>query len=299
MTRRSLLGAAPVLLSLAAFFWATNAIVGKIAAQSGIPPIGFAFWRWALAIVLILPLTGRSLWEHRAVLRRDGPFLLLLGALSAGAYNALMYAALATSTAINVSLVGASMPIMMVVLARLVLKDRLGKRQMAGIALSFLGVLLVVAQGDLQVLASLTLHEGDALMLLATFLWSVFSVLLRRHPPAVPATTFLTVQMVGGLLILVPFYAWEILAGRTMPLDATTAWVLPYTAVFPALLAFLFWNKGLAAVGPGVAGLYSNLIPVLTAVMAVGLLGETLSWFHACAMVLILGGIALVSRRPR
>ncbi|GEO80661.1 DMT family transporter [Pararhodospirillum oryzae] len=296
---RALLFAPPVLLCLAAFFWATNAIVGKIAATAGIPPISLAFWRWTLAVLFILPLTGRALWRQRAVVRRQWPLLLTLGTLSAGAYNALMYAALNHSTALNVSLVGASMPVIMALMARLVLGDRLRVLQWAGIGISLCGVVLVLLRGDPALAASLTLNPGDGLMLLATVSWSAYSVTLRRHPPGLGALEFLTAQMIGGLVILTPLAVWEGASGSGMPLTWTTAWILPYTAVFPALVAFGCWNRGLAAVGPGIAGIYTNLIPVLTALMAVAVLGEQIAWYHGVALVAILGGITLVSARPR
>lgn len=285
-----------LLLLLPPLFWATNAIVGKVAAQAGIPPAAFAFWRWVLALILILPFAAPLMWQARQRIREAWPLLLLFGALSAGAYNVLMYAALQTSTALNVTLVAASMPVVMAVLARVWLTERLGALAWVGIAVSGLGVLLVIARGDPKVLLSLQLQPGDLLMLLATLSWSIYSVLLRRHPPRLPPLAFLAAQMAGGLVILLPLYAWESLAlGQTLPLTATTAWILPYTAVFPAILAFYFWNKGVAAVGPGVAGVYTNLLPLLTALMAVVLLGEALTWVHVAGLVLILGGIALVT----
>lgn len=286
-----------VLLLLPPLFWASNAVVGKVAAQAGIPPAAFAFWRWLLALGLLLPFATRELRAGWPVIRRRWPLLLLFGTLSAGAYNVLMYAALQTSTAINVTLVAASMPVLMALLAWVWLRERLGPLALAGIAVSAAGVVLVVSRGSWDVLLGLRLLPGDVLMLLATLSWSVYSVLLRRHPPGLGGLAFLTAQIAGGLVILAPLYAWESLVqGRVLPLTLTTAWILPYTALFPAILAFYFWNRGVAAVGPGVAGVYTNLVPVLTALMAVGLLGETLTWVHLVGLGLILGGIALVTR---
>ncbi|MBK1663843.1 EamA family transporter [Rhodospirillum rubrum] len=287
------------LLILPQFLWATNAIVGKIAAQHGIPPVALAFWRWVLAFAFLLPFAWSALVADRAKLRAHWPMVLVLGALSAGAYNALMYAALATSTAINVTLVASAMPVVMALLARVWLGERLNGRQGLGIAISALGVVVVVARGDITVLLSLALNRGDLLMLLAMASWSVYSVLLRRHPLGLKPISLLAGQIGAGVLVLVPIYAWERAGGAVLPLDLTTAWVLPYTAIFPAIFAFYFWNRGVAAVGPSIAGVYTNLMPILTALLAVWLLGEEFAWYHMAGLALILGGIAFVTGLPR
>jgi drug/metabolite transporter (DMT)-like permease len=287
-----------VLLLLPPLFWATNAIVGRWAPGLGIPPVGLAFWRWVLAFLVLLPFAWRALLDDWDLIRRKWPLLLLLGTLSAGAYNALMYMALATSSAINVTLVGASMPIVMVVIARFWLGERLAPRRILGIGLSALGVLLVVARGELEVLMGFQLHRGDLLMLIATVSWAIFSVLLRRYPTGMRPIAMLAAQMAGGLVVLTPFYLLEQSGGAGMPLTWETAGVLIYTAIFPAILAFYFWNRGVAAVGPSIAGVYINLVPILTAILAVFLLGEEFAWYHFMGLVMIIGGIFTVTGVP-
>ncbi len=288
-----------VVLLLPPLFWSSNAIAGRLAAAADIPPVALAFYRWLIALGLLLIIGYRPLIDCWDAIRAKWKVILALGALSAGAYNMLMYAALQTTTALNATLVASTLPVVMVVLARVWLDERLRPVQWSGILLGVCGVVLVVARGDLEVLLTLTLRQGDALMLLATLSWATYSVLLRKHPPGMHPVAMLTAQVAAGLVVLIPFYLWELfIQGRSLPLNATAAWLLPYTAVFPAIVAFYAWNKGIAAVGPSVASIYTNLVPVLTALMALVLLDEAIQLYHVAGMVLILGGIWLVTARP-
>ncbi|MCF8482617.1 MAG: DMT family transporter [Rhodospirillum sp.] len=287
-----------VLLLFPPLLWATNAIVGRWAPELGISPIGLAFWRWILAFLLLLPFSWRSLIDDWDVIRRRWVLILFLGILSAGAYNTLLYMALATSTAINITLLGASLPIVMAVIARFWLGERLSPRKIGGIVLSALGVVLVVSRGEWAVLKGFQLHEGDLLMLAATLCWAVYSVLLRRHPPGLKPISMLAAQMAGGLTVLTPVFLLEMSGGASFPITPITLAVLGYTAIFPAILAFYFWNQGVAAVGPSIAGVYVNLVPIFTAFMAVGLLGEDFAWYHFLGLVLIMGGIFIVTGLP-
>jgi drug/metabolite transporter (DMT)-like permease len=287
-----------VLLVLPPLFWATNAIVGRWAPELGIQPIQLAFWRWILAFLILLPFAARSLIDDWDLIRRRWLLILVLGVLSAGAYNTLLYMALATSTAINVTLLGASLPIVMAVIARFWLGERLKPRQVGGILLSALGVVLVVSRGELGVLMRFQLHDGDLLMFAATLCWAVYSVLLRRHPTGLKPFSMLAAQIGAGLMVLTPIFLLNASGGASFPVTPVTLGVLAYTAICPAILAFYFWNRGIAAVGPSIAGVYVNLVPILTAFMAVGLLGEDFAWYHFLGLMLIMGGICIVTGLP-
>lgn len=282
------------LLVLPPLFWAGNALVGR-AVVGDVPPVGLSFWRWVAAAVLILPFTLRSILAHAPVLRDRWRVVLVLGLFSVAAYNTLLYLALQTTTAINATLVGTSLPLMVLVLARLWLNEPIRARQMAGIGVSALGLLAVVAKGDPMALARLDFTPGDLLMLLATLSWSVYSVLLRRYPLPVPAFTLLAVLIVVGLAIISPLYVWELARGIRFAATADALGAIFYTALFASILAYYFWNRGVAVVGAALAGQFTYLIPLFTAVLAVLLLGEAFRWFHALGAVLIFAGIGLAT----
>nr|WP_283091869.1 DMT family transporter [Magnetospirillum sulfuroxidans] len=279
-------------------FWAGNALLAR-ATAGDLPPVALAFWRWILALALILPFTGRDLWASRGILWRHWRPVLGMALTSVAAYNTLLYLAVQTTTAINATLVGTALPIMVLLLARLWLGDPIRPRQTLGMAVSIIGLLTVVTRGEPARLATLTLTPGDGLMLLASASWATYSVMLRRFPIPVRGFTLLTALIVLGWLMILPFYLFELSLGYTVHLRPMTLGVIAYTAVCASLLAYYFWNLGVASVGAPTAGLFANLIPLFTAILGVALLGETFAWFHALGGGLIFAGIALATMRRR
>jgi len=285
-----------LLLLLPPLFWAGNALLAR-ATAGDLPPVALAFWRWVLAACLILPFTGRDLWASRGILLRHWKAVLGLAATSVAAYNTLLYLAVQTTTAINATLVGTSLPIMVLLLARVWLGDPIRPQQALGMGVSILGLLAVVTRGEPSRLATLTLTPGDGLMLLASFSWAVYSVMLRRFPIPVRGFTLLSALIVLGWMMIVPFYLFELSLGYEVHVRPMTLGVIAYTAVCASLLAYYFWNMGVAAVGAPTAGLFANLIPLFTAILGVALLGETFAWYHALGALLIFAGIALATKR--
>jgi len=285
---------------LAPLLWAGNAVVGRLV-HDLVPPITLNFLRWVLAFAILLPLAHR-------VLRPDSPLwahwrrYALLGLLGIGLYNALQYMALQTSTPINVTLVGSSMPVWMLAVGTVFFGVSVTRRQFAGAALSMAGVLLVLSRGEWSQLLALRLVPGDVFMLLATISWSFYSWLLVRtsEPASVRAdwAAFLMAQLVFGLGWSGAFAGVEWASGRT---HITWGWplaaALAFIAIGPAVVAYRCWGVGVQRAGPAVAGFFSNLTPLFAALMSAAFLGEAPRLFHAAAFALIVGGIVVSSRR--
>lgn len=288
------------LLVIPPLMWAGNAVVGRMV-NPLVPPITLNFLRWALAFVILLPLAGH-------VLRTGSPLwplwrrFAVLGLLGVGAYNALQYLALKTSTPINVTLVAASMPVWMLGIGGLFFGVSISRRQVLGAVLSLAGVLVVLSRGDWQLLMQVRLVPGDIYILLATIAWSFYSWLLTRpqEPPALRNdwAAFLMAQIVFGLV-------WSgLFAGGEWALtDAHIQWGWPlgaallFIAIGPALLAYCFWGMGVKRVGPTIAGFFANLTPLFAAVLSAAFLGEPPHLYHAAAFALIVGGIVVSARR--
>jgi drug/metabolite transporter (DMT)-like permease len=288
------------LLVIPPLMWAGNAVVGRMV-NTLVPPITLNFLRWAIAFLILLPLAGH-------VLRPTSPLwanwrrFTVLGLLGVGAYNALQYLALQTSTPLNVTLVAASMPIWMLGIGGLFFGVRISQRQVLGALLSLAGVLLVLSRGDWNQLMQVRLVPGDIYILLATIAWSFYSWLLTqpKDPPALRDdwAAFLMAQIVFGL-------AWSgLFAGAEWTLtDAHIQWGWPlaaallFIAVGPALLAYCFWGMGVKRVGPTIAGFFANLTPLFAAVLSAAFLGELPHLYHAAAFALIVGGIVVSARR--
>jgi drug/metabolite transporter (DMT)-like permease len=293
--------ATALLLTVPPLMWAGNAVVGRMVGEL-VPPMMLNLLRWALAGLLLLPLAGwvlradSGLWTHW---RR----FALLGLLSVGAYNALQYLALKTSSPINVTLVAASMPIWMQLIGRLFFAAPVSRSQLLGALLSISGVLLVLSRGQLATLLQVQLVAGDLYILVAAIGWAFYSWMLAR-PGGEPElirqdwAAFLLAQIVYGL-------AWSALfAGAEGVLTSQqTAWGWPlaaavvFVAVGPAVLAYRAWGIGVQRAGPTVASFFGNLTPLLTALMSAALLGELPQPYHGAAFALIVGGIVVSSRR--
>jgi len=288
------------LLTIPPLMWAGNAVVGR-AVSHLVPPMMLNHLRWVLAAALLLPLAawvlrpGSGLWPHW---RRFS----MLGLLSVGAYNALQYLALQTSSPINVTLVAASMPVWMLLVGRLFFAAPVSRRQLMGATLSIAGVLLVLSRGRLETLLQVQLVPGDIYILIAALAWAFYSWMLTQ-PGQEPArirndwAAFLLAQIVLGL-------AWSSLfaAGEWALTDAPIVWGWPlagallFVAVGPALVAYRCWGAGVQRAGPTVASFFANLTPLLAALLSSALLGETPQVFHGVAFALIVGGIVVSSK---
>lgn len=287
-------------LTLPPLFWAGNAVIGRLV-QGLMPPVTLNFMRWALALLILLPLAG---W----VLRRDSPLwphwkrFAVLGLLGVGCYNALQYMALKTSTPINVTLVAASMPVWMLAVGRLFFGQAVHGRQLVGTALSIAGVLVVLSRGDAHALLTLRLVPGDLYVLAASIAWAFYSWLLLRpgDPPALRGNwaAFLMAQVALGLVWSAAFAAgeWALVPDARIIWGWPLALALAYVAVFPAVLAYRYWGLGVQAAGPTAAAFFSNLTPLFAALMSAAFLGEAPQLFHGLAFALIVGGIVVSSR---
>jgi len=300
MTQR-LTPTAALLLIVPPLMWSGNAVVGRMVSPL-VSPMTLNLLRWSIAFLLLLPLAGRVLrpgsplwgqWRHFA----------LLSLFSIGGYNALLYLALNTSTAINVTLVGASTPVWILLIGRLLFGVPVGRRQMVGALLSIVGVVLVMCRGQWEVLLGLRLEVGDGYVLLASMGWAYYSWLLARPTPESAAlradwAPFLLGQIVFGLGWSALFTSAE---WALTPAHISWGWPLAaallFIAVGPAVIAYGAWGAGVARAGPTTAGFFTNLTPLFTALLSSAFLGEAPQPFHALAFVLIVSGIVLSSRR--
>ncbi len=299
MPRSARLLTSPYLLMLLPMlFWAGNAIVGR-ASVGEIPPLALSFWRWVVALIILLPFGLPRVMAARAAIRARLGVLSVLAITSVAAYNTLLYLALQTTSAINAILVAAALPIIIVILSWLWLGEAIGAKRGVGVLVSLVGVLVVIARGDPAMLAAFRLQAGDAWMLLAVLSWAVYSVLLRRHPTGIDPVALLTVLVALGVVFIFPFYLWELSQGQFWHPTVETVAIVAYVGIFPSVLAYYFWNEGVAALGANTAGQYTYLMPVFTAILAVIFLGESFRWFHAAGLGLIFFGIWLATPRTR
>lgn len=305
------------LLTLPPLLWAGNAVAGRLLVPL-VPPLLLNALRWTGALLLLLWLGRAAIataQRRQAILAR-WRYFVVLGALGVGAYNALQYLALTTSTPINVTLIAASMPLWMLVVGALFFRVRPQPRQIAGAALSLAGVATVMGRGHPTALAQVHFVQGDLFMLAATASWAGYSWLLARPPASMQGAERPGIDRVDGAtrpwnwaeFLLVQTLFGIVWAAGTAGIEAVVAprapqWtpmvglLLVYIVLGPSLLAYWFWGRAIALAGPTTAGMFGNLTPLFAALMSTVLIGESPQPYHALAFALIVAGIVVSSRR--
>lgn len=284
-----------LLMVMPPLFWSGNFVLGR-AVAGHVPPIGLAFWRWAIGCLLVLPLAWPHLRRDLPALRAHWGIVLVLSAVGIAAFNSFVYVGLNRTTALNAVMMQSTMPVLIVLMSFMLFRQRISALGALGIGVSLAGVAAIVGRGDPAAFAGLDLNLGDVWVFAAVVSYSAYTALLRRKPAAHPFS-FLAVTFGLGALMLVPFYAWETATVRPVRPDLLTVAAIAYVALFPSILAYLCYNRSVELIGANRTGLSIHLMPVFGSVMAMLFLGERLSWYHGLGIVLIAAGIALANRR--
>lgn len=292
-------GANPyLLLALTPLFWAVNWVFGRGLAPD-IPPMAMTFFRWFFAILMLAPFAWSHVKRDWPLVRRYWRTLLFLGAIGIGSHNALAYLGLNYTTATNGLILNSFIPVMIVAMSWIFLREPLSPLQFSGVIVSLAGVLAILSQGSLAAIMSFRLNGGDLLVILSMAMWSVYTICLRWRPPGLHLLSFLFVIAVVGDLCMLPLFLGELAFGRHMVVTFPNVAALVSVSLFSSVLAYIFWNHGVEQVGANVAGLFVHLMPVFGVVLAWLFLGEQLARYHVVGIALILTGIWITSRLGR
>lgn len=285
------------LLCLTALFWSGNAIAGK-AAVNTVPPMAFTFFRWFTAALILLIIAAPNLRKDWPNIRKHGLYLFLMGAIGFGTFNLLLYNAVHTTSALNVTIEQSAMPMLIMIAGFIAFKDPFTPLQALGSILSLIGVAVTVSHGNLQALLDLSVNKGDALMIIAVLVYSGYTLGLR-FKPELHWLSFLAVLALSAALTCLPFMIHEMSQGIIAKPSLSGAALILYVAVFPSILSQLFFARGVSMIGASRAGMFINLVPLFAAVLAILLLGEQPQLFHVLGFALIMTGIWLGARRTR
>jgi drug/metabolite transporter (DMT)-like permease len=285
-----------VLLTLTPFFWSCNWVIGR-GLHEQVPPLAMTFYRWLFALLILAPFAIPHVKRDWPAIRRGAAALIPLGIVGIGSHNALAYVGLNYTTATNGVLLNSVIPVMIVALSFVFLRERLSMRQALGIAISLGGVLTILSHGSWQELRALELNRGDVLVLLSMLLWSLYTIGLRWRPPGLSMLSFLFVIAVVGDVAMLPLYLAEAAFGRSVVWSWEAVGAFLGIGLFSSVLAYIFWNRGVEQVGASVAGLFVHLMPVFGTLLAWLLLDERLRVFHMIGVALILTGIYLTTRK--
>jgi drug/metabolite transporter (DMT)-like permease len=285
-----------LLLSITAMCWAGNAIVGRLAAGH-IPPVTLSFLRWSLAFLIVLPLAWKHLVQDWAAIRARLGLMVFLSASGIGAFNTMQYWALEHTQALNTLLLQSAAPLFVAVWSLILLGVRLRLTQAGGIALSLVGVLVILLHGDLTTLTSIEFNKGDVIFIVALLIFGLYSVLMLKRPQ-IHGLSFAAFTFGCGAACLIPLLIRELVSRPLMQLDTTNLLSVFYVAVFPSTLAYLCFNRGVQLIGANRAAPFFHLVPVFGSVMAIVFLGERPQLFHIIGFALVLTGVYVASRKP-
>jgi len=284
-------------LVLTNLFWAINATLAR-GYMDQVAPIAINLFRWLGAFVLLTPFALPGTIKNWPVIRPKLLPLTGLAILSITLYNSLLYFSANFTTAVNITLINTLIPVATLLIAWRVLGNRPRLLQLIGITVSIIGVLLILTQGQLLQLLTLSLGQGDLLMLAAVTSWSLFTVLLKKISIKLSPIIVLYVLIMLGLPFLIFAYGIEALFFRFYWPSLSHMGLLAYLWVFPSILAYIFWTYGVQKIGAEVASLSITLMPLFGAILAITFLGESIYWFHIAGGMCSLFGMILALISP-
>lgn len=284
-----------LLVAISALCWSGNHILGR-AIAGHVPPLAISAIRWLLPALILWPFARPHLKRDWPAIRQHWKLIVFLGLIGGALFGALQYVGLQYTTAINVSVLNSLAPVLIGAAGVALFGDRLTGMQMLGIAVSLAGVLVIISKASLAALGNLGFNWGDVIILFNMATWAVYSACLRLRPPLHWLSFTFTLAVISGLATL-PFWMLEHAGGLTLQPTLLTAGALAYVSIFPSLVAYACWNRGVELIGANRAGVFLHLVPLYSAVLAGFLLGESLMLYHVAGFLLILGGVWLAAHK--
>ena len=285
------------LLTLTSIFWAFNTIAGR-AAVGEVSPFLIVSIRWFFVSIILSILCRNQLKEIWKILSKRINWLILMGLFGFTGFNSAYYIAAHETIAINLGLVQGTMPAFIIIIAWVWLRDKINFTQFLGVLITFTAVLIVVSAGNLTILLDLKLNNGDIVMIFACSLYAVYAVGLRKKPKigALPLLTFFAyVAFLGSL----PGLIYETFSNQIILPGLKGCVILGVIIIFPSFLAQIFFMKGVEKIGPARSGLYTNLVPVFSSILAVFYLQENFKFYHFLSLLMIFFGIYLFENKSK
>ncbi len=288
---RFIYSSAPAMLILATLGWGSNTIAGRLAVDE-INPMTLIFLRWGIVVVLIWSMSSKEIIANWNLVSQKLRWIFFMGAFGLSSFNALFYLAAHSTTAINLGIIQSIMPAMILVGSFFLFGSRVNIIQIIGVVLTFVGCAIVVTKGSINHLLLLTFNNGDLLMLLACLFYAGYSLGLKNRPN-VSGLVMMGYFSIAAFSMTIPLVLIETSIYGFQEPTVKGWYVVLYIALVPSFLSQIFFMRGVDLIGPSSAGLYANLVPIFSAVMAVIILDETFSFYHLIAMVIVFSGIYL------
>lgn len=286
-------------MAIMPLFFSSNIIFGRAAVEH-VQPFSLAFLRWSLTALILFPFVQGEIKKNRHAITAIRIPLLLMGFVGMWICGALVYLALKYTSATNGTLIYTSSPVLIILIEFFLKGRKVGWREALGIALAFMGVVIIVAKGLMSNLLGLKFNAGDIIFVLAAVSWAIYSVGLKsdRFQHFSTLGLFCLIAAAGAVLLL-PFAIFEIVYLQEFPTSGIAWGNIAGIVVIASLLAFSTFQHGVKTLGPSLAGIFLYLLPIYGVSLAIVFLGEELAAYHLWGVLLVLGGVVLATLPAR
>ena len=285
------------LLVFATLCWSGNFIVGKFAYLFEVPPLTLNFMRWASVWLILIPFTYKEILNNMNDIKKNWIVISFMGIITISTFNSVVYFALTYTQVINAVLVLAAIPAVTIIISSLMKVDKTNIFQLFGLLLSIIGIGAIISNADIQKITSLSFNKGDLWMLVCVFTWAIYSTLLKKHKFKFSQFTLIQLMVSVGIIFLIPQFFYERSIGLEITFNKAFFVILFYVVIFPAIAAYYCWQKGVEIVGPNRATMFIQLMPLLSAVLAILIFQEKFEIYHFIGASFILSGIYLSNRK--
>ena len=286
-----------LLLVLASLCWSGNFIVGKFATLFEIPPLTLNTFRWISVWLILIPFTFKEIFKNIAYIKKNLLAIAFMGVITISTFNSVVYFALNYTQVVNAVLVLAIIPAVTIVLSSLMKVEKSNIFQIFGLILSIIGVGSIISNGDVQRIVSLSFNNGDLWMLVCVLSWALYSTLLKKNKFKLSQFSLIQIMVSVGVIFLIPQYFYEQSIGLELNFNKAFFLILFYVVVFPAIVAYYCWQKGVEIIGPNRATMFIQLMPLFSAVMAIIIFKEKFELYHFVGATFIVSGIYLSNKK--
>jgi drug/metabolite transporter (DMT)-like permease len=288
---------AHLMLTLCAFFWSGNFIVGKFATLYQVPPLTLNFFRWLIVWIILIPFTAKDILINIKIIKEKFYSILLMSITSISTFNSVVYYSLNFTQVLNGALMISTIPVLILFISFIFRVEKINLNQVLGLILSIAGVVVIITQLEFSRLIYLDLNKGDLWLVVAMLSWAIYSTMLKTHKTGLNYLTFISVIVTLGLIFLFPQFLFELNNHELIKFNFAFFLIISYVVLFAGLGAYIFWNKAVLIVGPSRAGIFLHLMPVFSSFMAIFLLNEKFMNFHIFGAIAIILGIYLSSKK--
>lgn len=286
-----------LLMILATFFWAGAFIAAKLGVYALSPTI-LTFLRMGVATLILFPFMMHKLGDQFKLKKEEIKIVLSTAIIGMIGYHMFFFTALQYTTATKASMINATNPLITALLASAFAGEKMTLRKTALLALALTGVIYILISGNLTTLSEIQLNKGDFIMMCGTFLWAVYGIIVKRGMPILGPLKLTAYTFAFCTVIMMPFAIYDFATTDALSVGYEPYLAVLYMAIFPTVLGYTIQQMAISELGPSKASLFINLVPILSAAMAVAFLGEKLASYHIIGASMIITSVIFYTREP-